>query len=114
MGARIESGRKKTAGCRPPESSPAGPGTFESHQSIPIARYDVTRPGGVPVQTLEFTSQSSRLYRVETRLSLATGVWQDAGFGLFQVQPVSTFLNLGSPALPQRFYQVSVQRPLAP
>jgi hypothetical protein len=100
------SGDADREGVSDRDEYPADTDPLDRSPSLRLVRYDVTRPGGVLVQTLEFTSQSSRL-------SLATGIWQDADFGLFQGQPVSTPLKLGSPALPQRFYRVTVRRPLA-
>lgn len=79
-----------------------------------ITRYDITRPGGVATQNLQFTSQPTRFYRLETRASLSSGTWADAGLGLFQGQPASTLLDLGVPTGTQRFYRITVQRPLAP
>lgn len=87
---------------------------LDPNANLRITRYDLTRPGGVPTQNLQFTSQNSRLYRLETRLSLTTGTWADSGLGLLLGQPTSTLLDLGGPAPAQRFYRITAQRPLAP
>jgi Bacterial TSP3 repeat len=79
-----------------------------------LTRYDLTRPGGLPQQNLAFTSHSSRLYRLETRLSLTSGTWTDSGLGLFLGQSVSTLLDLGAPTPTQRFWRITAQRPLSP
>lgn len=87
---------------------------LDPSKRLRITRYDLTQAGPVPTQNLEFTSQPSRFYRLETRLSLTSGAWADAGPGLFPGQPESTLLDLGAPAPAQRFYRITAQRPLAP
>ena len=88
--------------------------SLDAADYLHIMGYEMAHPGGVPTQSLQFASQPSRLYRIETRLSLTTGVWEDAGLGLFPGQPGSTLIDLGSPVDAQRFYRITAQRPLVP
>ena len=86
---------------------------LDATDRLRITRYDLN-PGGAPTQMLQFTSHATRLYRIETRLALDSGVWADAGPGPFLGSPGTTLLDLGAAAGPQRFYRVTAQRPLTP
>ena len=64
--------------------------------------------------TLTFTSNTTRLYRIEKTEDLTLGVWSDSGLGNFPADGATTTRTAEHPATPQRFYRVVAIRPLAP
>src|SRR6185503_18119551 len=86
---------------------------LDPSSKLQITMYSVTGMGAN--QKISWTSQPSRLYRLQRRIDLNPSPWVDSGLGLIapDAGPTTTRMYPDSVS-PQRFYRIQALKPLAP